>query len=166
MSSGSNSTDDQRFMEEALAEAQLALEIDEVPVGAVLVIDDKIIGRGHNSVIRNSDPTAHAEVLAIRAATARIGNYRLIGSTLYSTIEPCAMCAGAIVHARVASLVYGAADPRAGAVDTHFGICHAEVLNHQVSVTRAILESRCREMIQSFFREKRDLGKPERCESG
>ena len=166
MSSSPNISDDQRFMEEAFAEARLAFESGEVPVGAIVVVDGSITGRGHNSVIRNSDPTAHAEVLAIRAAAAQIGNYRLTGSTLYSTIEPCAMCAGTLIHARVARLVYGARDPRAGAVDTHFGICRAEVLNHQVSVTGGILESRCREMIQSFFREKRDFGKPERCESG
>ena len=157
---------DEQFMEEALREAERAWEEGEVPVGAVLVMEGEITGRGHNSVIGRSDPTAHAELVAIRAAADSIGNYRLTGSTLYSTIEPCAMCAGTIINARVARLVYGAADPRAGAVDTHFGICGADFLNHQVSVKGGILESRCREMIQSFFRERRDLGKPERCESG
>src|SRR5262245_46092036 len=117
-------------MREALAEAQAAWNGGEVPVGAVLVLDGLIIGRGSNRVIRPPDPTAHAEVLALRKAAETTGNYRLVGSTLYSTIEPCAMCAGAIVHARVGRLVYGAPDPKAGAVNTHFGICTSDQLNH------------------------------------
>jgi tRNA(adenine34) deaminase len=150
--------DDEHMMTEALAQAQLAGEQGEVPVGAILVIQGEIKGRGHNAVITNHDPSAHAEIMAIREAAKRAGNYRLSGSTLYSTIEPCAMCAGTLVHARVARLVYGAADPRAGAVDTHFGICTTDFLNHQVSVKGGVLESQCREMIQSFFRDKRESG--------
>lgn len=139
----------------ALAEAKLAWDADEVPVGAILVIDGKVVGRGHNLVVATNDPTAHAEIAALRDAAKAIGNYRVVGSTLYSTIEPCAMCAGAIVHARVSRLVYGASDPRAGAVRTHFGICESELLNHRVSVEAGVLESECGQMLVSFFRLRR-----------
>lgn len=145
----------EQFMYEALAEAEAARDAGEVPVGAIVVLAGEVIGRGRNAVIATSDPTAHAEIAALREAAAKLGNYRLIGSTIYSTIEPCAMCAGALVHARVARLVYGAKDPKAGAVETHFGICTAEFLNHQVSVEGGILESDCRRMLQSFFLERR-----------
>ena len=148
-------SDDEKFMEQALAEARRASQNGEVPVGAVLVIDGLVRGRGTNEMINSSDPTAHAEMMALREAGETMGNYRLTGSTLYSTIEPCAMCAGALIHARVERLVYGAADPRAGAVDTHFGICSTDFLNHRVRISRGILEGRCRQMIQSFFRERR-----------
>jgi tRNA(adenine34) deaminase len=151
----------------AIAEAEAAREDGEVPVGAIVVLGGEIKGRGRNAVISSSDPTAHAEVVALREAARATGNYRLTGATLYSTIEPCAMCAGAIVHARVGRLVYGAADPKAGAVDTHFGICSTDFLNHQVTVEGGILEQECRAMIQSFFRERRKAnGGAERCESG
>jgi tRNA(Arg) A34 adenosine deaminase TadA len=146
---------DEQFMLEALAEAEAAGARGEVPVGAIVVLGGEIIGRGGNAVIETSDPAAHAEIVALRAAAARIGNYRLVGSTLYSTIEPCAMCAGALVHARVARLVYGARDPKAGAVETHFGICTADFLNHQVRVEGGILESDCGRLLQSFFLERR-----------
>jgi tRNA(adenine34) deaminase len=146
---------EKHFMREAIAEAEAARREGEVPVGAVVVIDNTICGRGRNQVIDRGDPTAHAEVLAMREAARAIGNYRLTGATLYSTIEPCAMCAGAIVHARIERLVYGASDPKAGAVDTHFGICTADFLNHQVAVEGGVLEDECREVIQSFFRERR-----------
>ncbi|MGH9827178.1 MAG: tRNA adenosine(34) deaminase TadA [Blastocatellia bacterium] len=146
---------DEDFMREALVEASLARERGEVPVGAVVVAAGKVIGRGRNAVIAANDPAAHAEMVALRDAAAAIQNYRLTGTTLYCTIEPCAMCAGALVHARVERLVYGAADPRAGAVDTHFQICTTDFLNHRLVVERGILESECREMIQSFFRDKR-----------
>ena len=157
---------DEQFMLVALAEGEAAREDGEVPVGAVVVVDDKIVGRGRNEVIGSNDPTAHAEVVALRAAGQAIGNYRLTGATLYSTIEPCAMCAGAIVHARVARLVYGAKDPKAGAVVTHLGICTSDFLNHKVIVEGGILEDECRRMLQSFFRERRDSQRAERCESG
>jgi tRNA(adenine34) deaminase len=148
--------DDEEFMEQALAEAERAAKDGEVPVGAVLVMAGEVKGRGHNAVIGGADPSSHAEVMAIRMAATSIGNYRLTGSTLYSTLEPCAMCAGTLIHARVGRLVYGAPDPRAGAVDTHFGVCRAGFLNHQVSVRGGVLESRCREVIQSFFRDRRE----------
>jgi tRNA(adenine34) deaminase len=158
---------DEEFMREALAEAARARAEAEVPVGAILVFDGVIKGRGRNSVIRLSDPTAHAEIVAMREAARAAGNYRLTGATLYSTIEPCAMCAGAIVHARIGRLVYGAADPKAGAVETHFRICTADFLNHRVEVESGILEPECREMIQYFFRDKRkNESHAERCESG
>ncbi|HJQ67983.1 MAG TPA: tRNA adenosine(34) deaminase TadA [Blastocatellia bacterium] len=158
---------DDEFMREALAEALTARERGEVPVGAVVVFEGAIVGRGRNAVIGASDPTAHAEIVALRDAALRIGNYRLTGATLYSTIEPCAMCAGAIVHARIARLVYGAEDAKAGAVVTHFGVCTTDFLNHRVTIEGGILENECREMIQSFFREKRKTDiSAERCESG
>jgi tRNA(adenine34) deaminase len=157
---------DEQFMRLALVEAEAARQDGEVPVGAVIVLDDKIVSRGRNRVIGLSDPTAHAEVIALREAGIAIGNYRLTGAALYSTIEPCAMCAGAIVHARVERLVYGAADPKAGAVVTHLGICTSDFLNHKVIVEGGILEVECRRMLQSFFRERRDTQRAERCESG
>ncbi len=157
---------DEDFMREALAEAETALLEGEVPVGAVITLEGRIIGRGHNRVIGRNDPTAHAEVMALRDAARQIGNYRLTDATLYSTIEPCAMCAGAIVHARIARLVYGAPDPKAGAVETHFGICTADFLNHRVGVKGRVLEDESRSMIQSFFRRKRKGDIAERCESG
>ena len=147
---------DEGFMRMALAEAELAWAADEIPVGAVVVIDGEVKGRGHNSPVSSSDPSAHAEMLALREAARAIGNYRLVGAALYSTIEPCAMCAGALVHARVARLVYGAGDVRAGAVRTHFGVCTSEFLNHRVDVREGVLESECREMLVSFFRLRRE----------
>jgi tRNA(adenine34) deaminase len=146
---------DEHFMREAIAEAEAAMRDGEVPVGAIVFIDGAIRGRGRNQVIGDSDPTAHAEVMAMREAARAIGNYRLTGATLYSTIEPCAMCAGAILHARIERLVYGARDMKAGAVDTHFRICTTDFLNHRVEVEGGVLEDECREVIQSFFRERR-----------
>jgi tRNA(adenine34) deaminase len=146
---------DEEFMRLALGEAQLARAEGEVPIGAIVVVAGEVIGRGHNAVIQNSDPTAHAEIMALRDAAKRLGNYRLVNATLYSTIEPCAMCAGAIVHARVARLVYGAPDEKAGAVVSHFEICSTDFLNHRVTVEKGVLEADCREVLQSFFRRKR-----------
>ena len=159
---------DEEFMRQAIAESEAAREDGEVPIGAIVVIDGEVKGRGRNAVIRSNDPTAHAEIIALRTAAQAIGNYRLTGATLYSTIEPCAMCAGAIIHARIERLVYGAADEKAGAVDTHFGICATDFLNHRVTVESGILESECREMLQSFFRDRRKANSQhaERCESG
>ena len=147
---------DEEFMREALAEATAASNSGEVPVGAIVVVNGEIKGRGRNRVIHASDPTAHAEIVAVREAAQTIGNYRLTGATLYSTVEPCAMCAGALIHARIGRLVYGAKDERAGAVDTHFGICTADFLNHRVSVEGGILEDECRRVLQSFFRKRRN----------
>ena len=146
---------DEHFMREAIIEAEAARRDGEVPVGAIVVVDGAICGRGRNEVIRKSDPTAHAEIMAMREAARAISNYRLTGATLYSTIEPCAMCAGAIVHARIERLVYGASDPKAGAVETHFRICTTDFLNHRVAVEGQVLEDECREVIQSFFRKRR-----------
>ena len=141
----------------ALSEARAALEAGEVPIGALVVIDGEVAGRGHNQPIARRDPTAHAEILAIREAAVARGNYRLSGATLFATIEPCAMCAGALIHARIERLVYGAADPRAGAVSSVFQLCSSSALNHQVEVTAGVLEEECRQLIQSFFRARRDL---------
>src|SRR5215510_11751106 len=138
------SSADEHFMRMALEEAEAAGQAGEVPVGAVVVIGAEVKGRGRNSVIALSDPTAHAEIVALRSAASAVGNYRLTGATLYSTIEPCAMCAGALVHARVGRLVFGAHDPKAGAVETFFGICTTDFLNHRVSVEGGLLESECR----------------------
>ena len=146
---------DEDFMREALTEAEAARENGEVPVGAIIVLAGNVIARGRNAMIGANDPTAHAEIIALRKAANAIGNYRLVGATMYSTIEPCAMCAGALVHARVERLVFGANDPKAGAVETHFGICNASFLNHQVSVEGGILEDECRRVLQSFFRDRR-----------
>ncbi|MEW6209466.1 MAG: tRNA adenosine(34) deaminase TadA [Acidobacteriota bacterium] len=154
------------FMREAIEEARLAEQEGEVPVGAIVVFEARIIGRGHNRVIQSSDPTAHAEIVALREAAIAVSNYRLTGATLYSTIEPCAMCAGAIVHARIQRLVYGASDPRAGAVETYFQICTTDFLNHRVAIEKGFLEEDCRQMLQSFFRQRRRDQSAERCESG
>ena len=146
---------DQFFMEFALAEARQARNLDEVPIGAVIAIDNQIVGRGHNQPIRLNDPTAHAEILALREAAQRIGNYRLTDATLYVTIEPCVMCAGAMVNARVKRLVYGAAEARAGAVDSIFQICTNSSLNHRVEVTSGVKVEECKELMQAFFKERR-----------
>ncbi|HEY8458904.1 MAG TPA: tRNA adenosine(34) deaminase TadA [Blastocatellia bacterium] len=149
---GSN---DEFFMGFALHEARLAQSAGEVPVGAVVVIDNQIAGSGHNCPIGSNDPTAHAEVVALREAARRIGNYRLTEATLYVTIEPCAMCAGALVNARVKRLVYGVADLRAGGVSTVFQICTNSSLNHQVEVTSGVRAEEGRRLMQDFFRQRR-----------
>ena len=146
---------DRFFMQLAIAEARKAKDEGEVPVGAILVKDRRIIGAGHNRPIGLVDPTAHAEILALREAANRLGNYRLPGTTLYVTVEPCAMCAGSLVHARISRLVYVAPDPRAGAVETHFQIVTERALNHRVEVTSGVLEDECRSLIQRFFQERR-----------
>ena len=142
-------------MEEALRCAQRALEGGEVPVGAVVVLDGKIIGRGWNRNIERSDPTAHAEILALQEAGANVGNHRLGECELFVTIEPCAMCAGAIVHARIRRLVYGADDPKAGAVSSVMQVLNHPQLNHQVDVRNGVLAGRSAEVLQSFFRQRR-----------
>ncbi len=146
---------DQFFMKFALAEARQAREAGEVPIGAVIVIENQIFGSGHNRPIGLHDPTAHAEILAIRQAASRTGNYRLTDATIYVTIEPCAMCSGAMVNARVKRLVYGASDLRAGAVDSIFQICTSSSLNHRLEVTSGVLAQDCRDLIQAFFKERR-----------
>jgi tRNA(adenine34) deaminase len=142
---------DEPFMREALVEARRAEQAGEVPVGAVLVAGGAIIGRGFNRPISACDPTAHAEVIALREGAQRVGNYRLEGTTLYATLEPCVMCAGALVHARVARLVFGTRDLRFGGVRSKFRVADSELLNHRVEVVEGVLGEECMEMIQSFF---------------
>ncbi len=146
---------DEFWMEEALREAHFAQVAEEVPVGAIVVLDGRIVGRGSNRPITSSDPTAHAEVLALREAGKALGNYRLCGCDLYVTVEPCAMCAGAMVHARIRRLVYGANDPKSGAVVSVMHVLDNHALNHRVEVTAGVLAGRCMEQVQAFFRERR-----------
>lgn len=146
---------DELFMQEALRSAQRALEIGEVPVGAVVVYEGRIVGRGFNRNLSDSDPTAHAEVVALREAGAAIGNHRLPSCDLFATIEPCAMCAGAIVHARIRRLIYGAEDPKAGAVHSAMHVLNHPALNHKVQVRRGVLAGKSAELLQEFFRSRR-----------
>ena len=147
-----NDTD---YMMLAIEEARGAAVADEVPIGAVLVADGKIVGRGGNRTIRDCDPTAHAEIIALREAAKREGNYRLSGTTLYVTLEPCAMCAGAIIQARVTRVVYGVDDPKGGAVRTCFEVLTHPRLNHQVEITEGILAPECAGLLQKFFTVRR-----------
>ncbi len=147
---------DEHYMRLALDEAAAALRSAEVPVGAVLVRDGLVLARGHNGPITQRDPTAHAEIVALRAAARAIGNYRLPGTVLYVTIEPCVMCMGALVHARVARLVYGAPDPRVGAAGSVFDLAHEDRLNHRIEVTGGVLATECRAVIQEFFQNRRE----------
>ena len=147
--------DHDRYMREALRQARRAEEQGEVPVGAVVVIDGEIYGRGSNAPVRIHDPTAHAEILALRQAAKRLGNYRLENATLYVTIEPCAMCAGALINARVRTLVFGARDLRFGGVRSKFRIADSELLNHKVEIVEGVLAPECLELIKSFFEQRR-----------
>jgi tRNA(adenine34) deaminase len=146
---------DARFMQAALALAAVARERGEVPVGAVVVLGDEIIGEGYNQPIGAHDPTAHAEIVALRAAAARLGNYRLTGASLYVTIEPCQMCVGAMVHARIARLVYGATEPKAGAIESAVRAHEHPSLNHRIDVTGGVLAADSRDLIQAFFQGRR-----------
>ena len=143
-------------MRAALGEARRAAREDEVPVGAVVVHEGRVIARAHNRPLHLNDPTAHAEVLALRRAARKLGNYRLAGCTLYVTMEPCAMCAGAIVQARIERLVYGARDPKAGGCGTALKVLNHRKLNHKVAVVRGVLAGGCASVIQEFFRRKRE----------
>jgi tRNA(adenine34) deaminase len=143
------------YMRAALEQARLAIDAGEVPVGAVVVIDGRIVARAFNQPIRAVDPTAHAEVLALRAAAQQIGNYRLTGAMLYVTVEPCLMCVGALVHARINEVVFGALEPRSGALVSTVRGHEIAGLNHRLTVTGGVLEADCRDLIQQFFREKR-----------
>ena len=149
-------SDDREFMEAALAEAHEAEAEGEVPVGAVVVRDGEIIARTHNQPVGLNDPTAHAEILALRAAAERLGNYRLTDCDLYVTLEPCVMCAGALVHARVRRLVYAAADPKAGAVASLLRLLEAPHLNHRVEVVAGVLAEEAAALLQRFFALRRD----------
>ena len=142
-------------MDLALEEARRAGALDEVPVGAVVVLEGRVIGRGRNRMIADRDPTAHAEVVAIRAAAEVAGNYRLAGAALYTTIEPCAMCCGAALHARIGRLVYGAADPKTGAARTLYRLLEDSRLNHQVAVVAGVRSAECGALLAEFFHKKR-----------
>jgi len=145
----------ENWMREALDEARKAGDEGEVPVGALVLLNGKIIGRGRNSPIRMCDPSAHAEIIALRQAARNVGNYRLPGSALIVTIEPCAMCVGAMIQARVEELIYGANDPKAGAVHSVFRITNTEELNHRILTTGGILEEECGSLIREFFTARR-----------
>ena len=146
---------DEEFMRLALAEAEKALQAGEVPVGAVVVRGGEVIASAHNGPVGLKDPSAHAEILALRRAAAAEGNYRLAGTTLYVTIEPCLMCAGALIHARVSRLVFGATDPKGGAVVSLYGVLQDGRLNHRLEATGGVLREACSEILSRFFREKR-----------
>ena len=148
-------SEDVRWMRHALVLAQQACAAGEVPIGACVVKDGVVVGEGYNRPISTSDPTAHAEIVALRAAALALQTYRLVGATLYVTLEPCAMCAGAMVHARIARLVYGAEDPKAGAAGSVFDIVRAERLNHRLDCEPGILGEECGALLRDFFAERR-----------
>ncbi|MGZ4845441.1 MAG: tRNA adenosine(34) deaminase TadA [Candidatus Angelobacter sp.] len=148
--------EDAAWMELALEQAGLAAAAGEVPVGALVIKDGEIIGRGHNRNLLENDPTAHAEIVALRQAAARLGNHRLVGCVMVATIEPCSMCAGSLIHARIARLVYGASDPKAGAAGSVLEVINHPSLNHRMEVTAGVLAAKCSEILQEFFRRKRE----------
>ena len=147
--------DDAEFMRAALEQAETARRRGEVPVGAVVVLNGEIVGRGFNQPISTADPTAHAEIVALRDAGRRIGNYRLPAAELFVTIEPCQMCVGAMIHARIARVVYGTLEPKAGAVESAMRAHEHPALNHRMLATGGVLDAECRELIQAFFRGRR-----------
>lgn len=153
--------DSEQYMRAALALAREADEAEEVPVGAVVVHDGRIVGQGANRQIRDADPTAHAEIVALRQAAREIGDHRLRDATVYSTLEPCAMCAGALVTARIAKLVFGSRDLRFGAVRSKFRLADSELLNHRLEVEEGVLAGECLDLLQSFFARRRSRG--DRC---
>lgn len=148
---------DQYWMRCALALAQSARHLDEVPVAALVVKDGVLVGEGYNKPITAHDPCAHAEIIALRQAAQNLANYRLTGCTLYVTIEPCAMCAGALIHARIKRLVYGAPEPKAGVVKSQLRLLEADFLNHRVEIVSGVLEEECSQLISDFFARKRAL---------
>jgi tRNA(adenine34) deaminase len=158
VNSGENSEEDQRWMAHALELARCAEREGEVPVGAVVVRDNDLIAEGWNRPIGRHDPTAHAEIQALRAAAKKLQNYRLPGTTLYVTLEPCPMCAGALVHARVERVVFGAADPRTGAAGSVFNLLQSEALNHRAKVTGGVMAEASSALLRAFFQNKRLLG--------
>jgi tRNA(adenine34) deaminase len=151
---------DTQFMRAALERARDALQAGEVPVGAVVVLDGEIVGAGHNQPIGSNDATAHAEIMALREAGRRTKNYRLTGATLYVTIEPCQMCVGAMVHARITRVVYGAAEPKAGAIESAMRAHEHPSLNHRMTATGGVLEAECRAILQEFFKQRRSQTAP------
>src|SRR5262245_6133957 len=146
---------DQAFMQEALVEARQALASGEVPIGAIVVIEGEVVARAHNAPVALSDPTAHAEILALREAGRKAGNYRLPGAALYVTVEPCAMCCGALLQARIARLVYGARDPKAGAVESLFRLLDDARLNHRVAAQGGVLAKASAALLSEFFETRR-----------
>ena len=151
----SATSQDAAWMQMALDQARRAAELGEVPVGALVIKDGEILGQGHNRNLLDNDPTAHAEIVALRLAAARFGNHRLVGCALVVTIEPCAMCAGAIMHARLARLIYGASDPKTGAAGSVLQVLNHPRLNHKLQITAGVLNDKCSEMLKSFFQTKR-----------
>ena len=147
---------DARWMRQALTAAHDARQRDEVPVGVCVVSGAELLAVAGNRTRTDGDPTAHAEIVALREAARRLGNFRLTDAVVYSTIEPCAMCAGALIQARVQRLVYGARDERAGAVESRFRICDTDFLNHRIEITSGVLETECREIMQEFFQARRE----------
>ena len=146
---------DEDWMQYALSLAKKAEQQDEVPVGAILVMDDECIAEGWNKPISSNDPTAHAEIMALRAASEQLQNYRLPKTTLYVTLEPCMMCVGALIHARVARVVYGATDPKAGAAGSVFELLGTDKLNHKIEITRGVMKDECASLLTSFFQRRR-----------
>ena len=147
---------DENFMRFALIEAQKSKSLDEVPVGAIIVMNDRVISQGHNLSISQNDPTSHAEINALRNAAKKVGNYRLTGATLYVTLEPCAMCYGAIVHARISRLVFGAYDPKTGVCGSTFNLHEQACFNHTPYITGGVLEGECSLILKDFFKERRN----------
>src|SRR5256885_3291142 len=152
---GAQLEEHERWMREALRAAKEASARNEVPIGTCIVSAGELLAVAGNRTRTDGDPTAHAEIVALRKAATKVGNYRLPNVTVYSTIEPCAMCAGALIQARVPLLVYGATDDKAGAVESHFGICSSDFLNHRVQVIKGVLEAECRALMQEFFKSRR-----------
>jgi len=152
--------EDKRWMKLALEEARKALQAGEVPIGAVVVAEDKLIGRGHNQTIGKNDPTAHAEIMALREAAIRMRNYRLPEAYLYATVEPCLMCVGAMVQARIKRLVYGVPDPKGGAISSTLDIASIKGLNHCFAITSGVMDEECRQLLQDFFQRKRGKRQP------
>jgi tRNA(adenine34) deaminase len=163
MTAAAQSETDAHWMRQALAAARDAAQLGEVPVGTCIVVGDTVLAVAGNRTRTDNDPTAHAEMVALRAAAKEATNYRLADAVIYSTIEPCVMCAGALIQARVRRLVYGAHDERAGAVASHFRVCDTDFLNHRIEVSAGVLEEECRELMQEFFRTRR---KDQRSEVG
>jgi tRNA(adenine34) deaminase len=151
---------DAHWMRQALAAGDDARTRGEVPVGACIVAGETVLALAGNRTRTDQDPTAHAEIVALREAARKLGNYRLTDAVVYSTIEPCVMCAGALIQARVKRLVYGARDERAGAVESRFRVCDTDFLNHRIEITAGVLEEECRELMQDFFRARRSRSEP------
>lgn len=155
MNAAAQSEMDAHWMRQALAAARDAAQLGEVPIGTCIVVGDTVLAVAGNRTRTENDPTAHAEMVALRGAAKEATNYRLSDAVVYSTIEPCVMCAGALIQARVRRLVYGARDERAGAVESHFRVCDTDFLNHRIEVSAGVLEEECREIMQEFFRARR-----------